>query len=79
MRTTLTIKDTLLRQAKAESLRRNLPLSEVVEEALRVILGTQVKGQPRKIRPLKTMRGDGLLPGVDLTSSVGLLETMEGR
>lgn len=79
MRTTLTIKDTLLRQAKAESLWRNLSLSEVVEEALRVILGTQAKGQPRKIRPLKTMRGGGLLPGVDLTSSASLLETMEGR
>ena len=31
------------------------------------------------VRPLKTFRGEGLQPGVDLTNSASLLEAMEGR
>jgi len=79
MRTTLTIQDSLLRKAKQVSLERNLSVGEVVEEALRLTLGAQAKGRPAQRRKLKTFRGDGLQPGVDLTSSAALLEVMEGR
>ena len=79
MRTTLTIQDALLRKAKQVSLERNLSVGEVVEEALRLTLGAQAKGRPAQRRKLKTFRGDGLQPGVDLTSSAALLEVMEGR
>lgn len=79
MRTTLTIQDALLRRAKQASLERNLTVGEVVEEALRLTLGAQAKGRPVQRRKLKTFCGDGLQPGVDLTSSAALLEVMEGR
>jgi hypothetical protein len=79
MRTTLTIQDALLRKAKQASLERNLSVGEVVEEALRLTLGAQAKGRPAQRRKLKTFRGDGLQPGVDLTSSAALLEFMGGR
>jgi hypothetical protein len=79
MRTTLTIQDALLRKAKQVSLERNLSVGEVVEEALRLTLGAQAKGRPAQRRKLKTFRGDGLQPGVDLASSAALLEVMEGR
>jgi hypothetical protein len=79
MRTTLTIQDALLRKARQVSLERNLSVGEVVEEALRLTLGAQAKGRPAQRRKLKTFRGDGLQPGVDLTSSAALLEVMEGR
>jgi hypothetical protein len=79
MRTTLTIQDALLRKARQISLERNLSVGEVVEEALRLTLGAQAKGRPAQRRKLKTFRGDGLQPGVDLTSSAALLEVMEGR
>jgi FKBP-type peptidyl-prolyl cis-trans isomerase (trigger factor) len=48
-------------------------LGEVVEEALRLTLGAQAKGRPAQRRKLKTFRGDGLQPEVDLTSTVALL------
>lgn len=79
MRTMLSIQDAILRKAKRASLERNLSVGGVFEEALRLTLGTQPKGRPVRGRKLKTFRGDGLQPGVDLTSSAALLDVMEGR
>lgn len=69
MRTTLTIQDALLRKVKEASLKRNISLSEVVEDALRVALRTRAKGRRSQARRLKTFRGDGLQPGVDLKNT----------
>jgi len=79
MRTTLTIHDPLLKKAKEVSLQRDVSLGELVEEGLRVTLGAQPKTGRGAVRPLKTYRGDGIQPGVDLTNSSALLEAMEGR
>jgi len=79
MRTTLTIHDPLLKRAKEVSLQRHVSLGELVEEGLRVTLGARPKTGRGAIRPLKTYRGDGIQPGVDLTNSSALLEAMEGR
>ena len=79
MRTTLSIHEALLRRAKEVSLQRNMSVGEVVEEALRSALGAKAKKGRGPVRPLKTYRGDGLQPGIDLTSSGALLEAMEGR
>jgi hypothetical protein len=43
-----------------------------------LILTYFAKEAAAKLR-FKTFRGDGLLPGVDLSSSSGLLDVMEGR
>jgi len=79
MRTTLSIHEPLLRRAKEISVQRNMSVGEVVEEALRSALGSRPKKGSGPVRPLKTYRGDGLQPGVDLSSSAALLEVMEGR
>jgi len=79
MRTTLTIHDPILKRAKEVSLQRHVSLGELVEEGLRVTLGARPKTGRGAIRPLKTYRGDGIQPGVDLTNSSALLEAMEGR
>jgi len=80
MRTTISIQDSLLLQAKEASLARNCSLGEVVEDALRLSLATRSKSaKGGQARPLKTFRGSGLQPGVDLSSSSGLLEIMEGQ
>ena len=69
-----------MRKAKEASLQRGCSLSEVVGDALRMALTTQPKSRRSDpARRLKTFLGSGLQPGVDLTSSVGLLELMEGR
>lgn len=80
MRTTLAISDALLRRAREESVKRNCSLSEVVEDALRASLTARPKsGRLARMQPMKTFRGTGLQPGVDLDSSSALLELMEGR
>jgi len=80
MRTTVSIQDDLLRQVKEASLARNCTLGEVIEDALRLALSARPKAAgAARVRPLKTFRGSGLQPGVDLSSSAGLLEIMEGR
>ncbi len=79
MRTTLSIHDTLLHKAKEVSAQRNVSVGELVEEGLRVALAARPKAGRGAVRPLKTFRGEGVQPGVDLTNSASLLEAMEGR
>ncbi len=79
MRTTVTIEDSLLNQAKQASLERGCSLGEVIDDALRAALIQRKKSATEPlIRPLKTFRGSGLQPGVDLCSSSNLSDLMEG-
>ena len=79
MRTTLSIHDSLLQRAKEISAQRNVSLGELVEEGLRVTLAARPKTGRGRVKPVKTFRGDGVQPGVDLTSTSALLDVMEGR
>jgi hypothetical protein len=80
MRTTISIEDSLLKKAKAASINRNCSLGEVIEDALRIELNDHPKSNPQvPLKPLKTFRGSGVQPGVDLSASSSLLEVMEGR
>lgn len=77
---TIAIEDSLLEQAKKASLARKCTLGEVVEDALRACLTAKPKSSgSRSPRKLKTFRGTGLQPGVDLSSSSSLLDVMDGR
>jgi hypothetical protein len=79
MRTTVTIRDDLLRRARRVALQRSCTLSELVEESLqRALSGQQASARTKPTR-LPTFRGRGLQPGVDLDSSAGILEMMEER
>jgi hypothetical protein len=79
MRTTLSIHEPLLRQAKEISLQRNISVSQVVEEALQSAFGKKASKSRGQSLRFKTFRGDGLQPGVDLSSSSALLDLMEAR
>lgn len=79
MRTTLNIDDTLLKKAKICSIERNCSLGEIVDEALRLSLVTQKKSGTTIIaRPLKTFKGSGVQPGIDLNNNASVLEAMDG-
>jgi len=78
IRTTLTIEDGLLEEARRRARKQKTTLGAVVNEALR--FGLLRSGQPPaagSIPPLQTFRGDGLQPGVDLRNSAELHEIME--
>ncbi len=75
MRTTLNLDDQLLISAKHRALDENVPLSQVVENALRAELL-----KPNKDKgpvSLITVSGSGLKPGVDLDSMRSLLDVMD--
>jgi Arc/MetJ family transcription regulator len=79
MRTTITIGDDLLKQARQAALKRSCTLSTIVEEALRKALAASVPPSSSRPTRLVTFRGRGLREGLDLDDSVGLLDTMDGR
>ena len=75
MRTTLNLDDQLLISAKHRALDENVPLSRVVENALREALA-----KPRGVKEhvhLVTVSGSGVKPGVDLDNMSSLLDIMD--
>jgi hypothetical protein len=77
MRTTVTIDDELLAEAKAVAARSGRTLNAVVEDALRESLARQRRGQ-RPIVPLPVSKSRGWVrPGVNLDSNAELLDLME--
>ncbi len=72
------IDDRLLREAKKIAAETGRTLAAVIEDLLRESLARRSR-KPRSGRVrLPTFKGEGLLPGVDLDDSAGLLEHMEG-
>ena len=78
MRTTVTIDDRLLAEAKATAIRSGRTLNAVVEDALRESLARQrwVGEQPRVALPVSDARG-WVRPGVNIDSNAELLDLME--
>ncbi|MDQ3629796.1 MAG: antitoxin [Actinomycetota bacterium] len=77
MRTTLSIDDHLLVEAKRRAAERGLTLGELVEHHLREGLArAAAPARPAGDIPVFQGRG-GLQPGVDITSNASLLEAME--
>ena len=70
MRTTISLEDGLLADAKARAARLGVTLSEVISDALRQSIACE--HQPVALAPLPAFSGDGLLPGVDLDDSGSL-------
>ncbi len=77
MRTTVSIDEQLLREAKALAARSGKTLTAVIEDALRESLSRQRAPKQREQVRLVTFGGTGLLPGVDLDDSAALLDLMD--
>ncbi|MCA1673120.1 MAG: ribbon-helix-helix domain-containing protein [Actinobacteria bacterium] len=76
MRTTVSIADELLSQAKQAAARSGRTLSAVIEDALRQSLAAP-RSAPRQPVRLPTF-GGRLQPGADLDDSAALVELMDG-
>lgn len=79
MRTTVTLDDDLLAEAKALAARSGRTLNAVVEEALREAFARRrgTSGE-RRVSDFPTFYGGGgLRPGVDLDDSAALLDLIE--
>lgn len=77
VRTTIRLDDQLLSEAKQLAVRTGRTLTAVIEDALREALARRDEHGKRAPLRLKTFRGNGLQPGVDLDDSASLLELME--
>lgn len=77
MRTTIRVDDDLLAEVKQLAARNNLTLTAVIEDALRQMLARQKEIKTRQPVQLKTVDGNGPLPGIDLDDSAALMEMME--
>jgi hypothetical protein len=76
MRTTISIHDELLKSAKIRARERGVTLGGLVEDALRRELSVDYESAERP--PVPIFRGgNGLRPGVDLTSNRALYELLD--
>lgn len=80
MRTTINVEDQLLKELKRCAVNQNRTLGEVVNETLRVgFLQSREAAPMVEEPPLKTFRGSGVRPGVDLSDSRRLHELMDAE
>ena len=77
MRTTIQLDDQLLSEAKQHAARTGRTLKAVIEDALREALARTKSPAPQAHVHLKTFKGRGVQPGVDLDDTSSLLDLME--
>ena len=77
MRTTIRLDDSLVAAAKKYAAESGRTLTAVLADALRETLSRRREPGERKPICLRTMKGDGVRPGVDLDDTASLLEHME--
>lgn len=77
MRTTVRLDDKLLADAKKHAAETGRTLTALLEDALRESLARRDLPSKRKPIRLKTFKGNGVQPGVDLDDSSALLDLME--
>jgi len=77
MRTTVRLDEHLLAEAKKLAAESGRTLTAVIEGALRDALMRRDAARKRTRVRLKTAKGDGVRPGVDLDDSAALLDAMD--
>jgi hypothetical protein len=76
MRTTVSLDDQLLQQAKQLAVTTGRTMSQVLDDALRVFLSKQ-SAESRSVIDLPAYGGSGLQPGVDLEDRDALAELLD--
>jgi len=77
MRTTIRLNERLLAEAKKYAAESGRTLTSVLEDALRETLARRRARLKTKPVRLRTVKGNGVRPGVDLDDSAALLDSME--
>jgi len=77
MRTTLDLDDSLYREARKVAIAAGRPVTALVEDALREMLGRRKKAGRASPPRLPVLKGRRLAPGVDLDDSAALLQLLE--
>lgn len=77
MRTTIRLDDQLLAEAKKYAAESGRTLTDLLADSLRETLGRRRAPGQRKLVRLRTVKGTGVRPGVDLDDTASLVEHME--
>lgn len=77
MRTTIRLDERLLAEAKKYAAESGQTLTAVLADSLRETLARRRAPGKRKQVRLRTVKGNGVLPGVDLDDTASLLEHMD--
>jgi hypothetical protein len=79
MRTTISIQDSLLKEAKRQAAKDNCSLGDIVNDALRARLveDSRLHESVAEDRPLRTYGRSGLRRGIDLDDNAALSEAMD--
>lgn len=80
MRTTINVREDLLRRAKKFAAQRSSTLNQVVENALTDLFSRTDKGEP--ISPVQlpvSKQSGGVQPGIDLDDTAALLDAIEDK
>ena len=75
MRTTIRIDDELHRTVRERALRSGRTVGEIIEDALRQAMHRDTTGP--SVTPLPTVKGSGLLPGIDVSDNAALRSAMD--
>jgi hypothetical protein len=77
MRTTVRLDERLLGEAKKLAAESGRTLTSILEDALREMFARRrTRARTKPVR-LKTVKGGGIRPGVDLDDSAALLDVMD--
>ena len=77
MRTTVSIDDDLLREAKRAALDSDRSLSDVVSEALREMLLRRRAAQPERVRLITSGHNSRVVPGLDFSDNAAVRAAMD--
>ena len=78
MRTTVRIKDDLLKQAKKRAADEGRTLTSLIEDSLALILAKPKTSRRKRVELPVSKASGGVLPGIDLNHSSDLEEVMNG-
>lgn len=77
MRTTIRLRDDLLKRAKKRAAEENRTLTSLVEEGVALLLTAPAKKPRKRVEVPVSRSSGGVLPGVDLNRSTDLEAVME--
>ena len=77
MRTTVRLRDDLLKRIKLRAAEENRTLASIVEEGVTLVLAGPAKKGRRRVEPPVSRASGGVMPGVDLNRSTDLEALLE--
>ena len=77
MRIKVSLDDNLMREAKQHALKTERTLTQLIQDALIVLMEREKGAKSPRVIQLTTFDGDGVHEGININSNANLLENMD--